>query len=293
MKLRRHLPTWVLCWLLTCWVRSLAAAAPSATDAALPSRDRFHLFLLIGQSNMAGRGTVTPDDTNAPPRVLMLSREGRWTPARDPLHFDKPVAGVGLGRSFGIAVAAADPGVTVGLIPAAVGGSPIDSWRPGQFYEPTQSHPWDDALERVRQAMKAGTLKGILWHQGESDATPELAPVYAAKLQDLIARIRHELQAPDVPFLIGQLGQFPDSPWTEATRQVDRAHQDLCRQIRHTAFVSSAGLSHNGDRIHFDAPAYREFGRRYAKAYLQRGRRPHPRPATRGADQPDWGRQTA
>ncbi len=74
----------------------------------------------------------------------MLDQAGAWVPAVEPMHFDKPgIAGVGLGRSFAIAIADANPGVTVGLIPCAVGGSPIGSWQPGVFYENSESLPVD------------------------------------------------------------------------------------------------------------------------------------------------------
>ena len=219
---------------------------------------------------MAGRGALTPADTAPHPRVLMLTKAGAWVPAVDPLHFDKPAAvGVGVGRAFAHAVADATPGVTIGLIPCAVGGSPIDAWQPGFFYQPTQSHPWDDAIRRAKLALSAGTLKGILWHQGESDSNRELAPGYAAKLHDLVARLRRELAAPTVPFLAGQLGQFAGSPWNEFKTRVDQAHRALPAHVPHTAFVRSDGLKDKGDKTHFDADAYREFGRRYAVAYLQ------------------------
>lgn len=245
--------------------------AAMATAAELPPKEAFHLFLLVGQSNMAGRGAVTPEDKSPPPaRVLMLNKAGEWVPAVDPMHFDKPGAvGVGLGRTFGIAIAAATPGVTIGLIPCAVGGSPIDAWQPGVFYDPTKSHPWDDAIRRAKLALQAGTLKGILWHQGESDSKPELAPGYAAKLHDLIARLRRELNAPNVPFIAGQMGQFPDAPWDAARTQVDAVHRNLPAKVPHTAFVSAEGLQHKGDKVHFDAASYRMFGRRYAEAYLK------------------------
>lgn len=241
-----------------------------AQPGALPPKEKFHLFLLVGQSNMAGRGAVTAADREPNPRVLMLNQAGEWVPAVDPLHFDKPAAvGVGLGRTFALEVAQATPGVTIGLIPCAVGGSPIDAWRPGEFYPPTKSHPWDDALRRAKLALQAGTLKGILWHQGESDAKPDLAPVYERKLHDLIARFRRELGAPDVPFIAGQLGVFPDAPWDQPRQRVDQAHRELPRQVPHTAFVGAGGLKHKGDKTHFDADSYREFGRRYAAAYLK------------------------
>ena len=248
---------------------SLFAVAAGAQTASLPSKEKFHLFLLIGQSNMAGRGVVTPQDQTAPAHVLMLNKAGEWVPATDPMHFDKPAAGVGLGRTFGIEIAAATPGVTIGLIPCAVGGSPIDTWKPGVFYDATKTHPWDDAMRRAHLALQAGTLKGILWHQGESDSKADLAPAYEGKLHDLIARLRTEFQLPNVPFIAGQMGKFPAAPWDEFRTQVDRVHQELPTRVKGTAFVSSKGLNHKGDNLHFDADSYRIFGKRYAEAYLK------------------------
>lgn len=248
----------------------LACSAASAQEAGLPPKESFHLFLLVGQSNMAGRGKVSDADREADPRVLMLDRDGKWTPAVDPMHWDKPaVVGVGLGRSFGLALADAKPGVTIGLVPCAVGGSPIDSWQPGAFYEPTKSHPWDDAMARARKALEAGTLQGILWHQGESDSTAALAAAHEEKLHDLVARFRGELGAPTVPFLAGQMGRFADAPWTPEKAFVDAAHRALPSKVARTAFVSADGLAHKGDKVHFNDASYRELGRRYAAAFLR------------------------
>jgi hypothetical protein len=261
MKTHRHI-------LLPAILFTQALAAVPAEVAKLPPKDKFHLFLLVGQSNMAGRGALAPEDTTPHPRALMLNKAGEWVPAVDPMHFDKAVAGVGLGKTFGQIIADANPGVTIGLIPCAVGGSPIDTWKPGEFYEPTTSHPWDDALRRAKLALRAGTLKGTLWHQGESDATDKLAPTYEAKLHDFISGLRKELDAPLMPFVAGQMGRFADNPWDDAKKLVDSAHQNLPSRVERTAFVSADGLQHKGDKVHFDAVSYREFGRRYAAAYL-------------------------
>ncbi len=248
----------------------LLPALPGAAESAkIPAKEKFHLFLLVGQSNMAGRGKVEDQDKIANDRVLMLSKSGEWVTAVDPLHFDKPVAGVGLGRTFGLEVAKATPGITVGLIPCAVGGSPIDTWKPGAYYPATKSRPWDDAINRAKLARKSGSLKGILWHQGESDSTAALAPGYEAKLHDLVKRLRKELDAPEVPFLVGQLGQFEDVPWNEDRKQVDAAHRELAKKLPNCAFVESTGLKHKGDKVHFDSASYRELGKRYAKVYLK------------------------
>jgi hypothetical protein len=267
MNLLSSVRRWALLLVLPVALWGQPAAAPAVT---LPPKENFHLFLLVGQSNMAGRGKVTPADREPHPRVLMLDASGAWVPAVDPMHFDKPDAvGVGLGRTFALTLAEQNPGITIGLIPCAVGGSPIDAWRPGEFYPPTKSHPWDDALRRARQALPAGTLKGILWHQGESDSNAKLAPAYAAKLHDLIGRFRRELGAPEVPFILGQLGRFAGKPWDEWRTQVDAVHRAVPQKVPHTAYVSAEGLKDKGDLTHFDADSYRELGRRYAAAYLQ------------------------
>ncbi len=245
----------------------LFANLASAENAALPAKEKFHLFLLVGQSNMAGRGTVEQQDKTPHPRVLMLDKSGAWVPAIDPMHFDKSAAGVGLGKTFGTLYAEANPGITVGLIPSAVGGSPIDAWKPGAFYKATNSHPWDDAMQRAHLALKSGTLAGILWHQGESDSNDKLAPGYEAKLHDLIARMRKELGAPEVPFIVGQMGKFAEAPWNDARVQVDKAHQDLPGKVKRTAYVSAEGLKHRGDKLHFDSASCREFGKRYFEAF--------------------------
>ncbi len=236
---------------------------------ALPERERFHLFLLAGQSNMAGRGIVEKQDRVPHPRVLTLTKSNTWAPAVDPIHFDKSAAGVCLGRTFGIEIAEADPSITIGLIPCAVGGSPISSWEPGGYHDQTKSHPYDDAMERVRFAIESGVLRGILWHQGESDSNSKKAPLYEEKLHSLIARFRKELESPDVPFVVGQLGAFEKRPWNEWRQQVDAAHAAVPGKIPLTAFVPSDGLTPNADLIHFDAASLREFGRRYAAAFRQ------------------------
>ena len=148
------------------------------TPVDLPKKENIHLFLLAGQSNMAGRGIIEESDKLPHPRVLALDKDGKWRLAVAPIHFDKTVTGVGLATSFAEAIAKRYPNVTIGLVPAACGGSAISTWEPGGYHSQTKSHPWDDAIARARVAMKNGALKGILWHQGESDGKPGLAKAY-------------------------------------------------------------------------------------------------------------------
>jgi hypothetical protein len=240
---------------------------------ASPSPAGRDLYLLAGQSNMAGRGAVEAEDRVPVDGIMMLDRAMTWVPAVDPVHFDKPIAGVGPGRAFAIAVHAAEPDRVIGLVPAAVGGSPISSWAPGALDAATKTHPYDDAIARARVAMRDGRFRAILWHQGESDATPELSVLYADRLRTVISRLRAELGDSTLPFIIGELGQFPRSGWSAARERVDSAQRAVAATTPGVAFVSSDGLVHRGDNLHFNTASAREFGRRYAAAYLALTRR--------------------
>ncbi len=249
----------------------VAIHASSAVQNAAP--ESMQLFLLAGQSNMAGRGDVAADDRLAHPRVWMFDRQNQWSPAVEPMHFDKPIAAVGPGRAFGVAIAEALPDANIGLIPTAVGGSPITAWEPGVQYPETGAHPWDDAIRRAKAAASRGELRAILWHQGESDGNDAAAPQYEARLRALIGRFRAEFRDPALPFLIGQLGRFDGKPWTPGYEQVDAAHRRVAADTPRVAFVASDGLGDKGDQLHFSAEGARELGRRYARVYLEMTRR--------------------
>ena len=265
--LRRLVPLMLV--VVACTGRPPAATRASPGTARGAGAGGMQLFLLAGQSNMAGRARVEAQDSVVNPRVMRLAKDSTWVPAVDPLHWDKPaIIGVGPGRAFGLAITARDPSVRVGLIPAAVGGSPISSWEPGALDAATNTHPYDDAMARLRVARTHGRLRAILWHQGESDATPARSVVYADKLRALIARLRSELGEPDLPFLIGQLGQFETRPWTADVRRIDSVHRAIAASVPNVAYVSSDGLRDKGDAVHFDGPAARTLGERYVAAYL-------------------------
>ncbi|HEX7901968.1 MAG TPA: sialate O-acetylesterase [Planctomycetota bacterium] len=221
-------------------------------------KETFHVYLLLGQSNMAGRGKVEKEDATPHPRVFALTKDGAWAPAVEPLHWDKPAAGVGPGFAFGKAMADADPKIRIGLVPCAAGGSPIEAWRPGAFHDQTKSHPWDDTVTRAKAALAKGTLKGFLWHQGESNK----AEGHADKLVDLVKRLRAEFG--NVPFVCGELGRFK-----ETYAPMNAVLGDVAKRVERSACVSSDGLKDKGDTTHFDAPGARELGRRYAAAMIR------------------------
>jgi len=261
MKPNSILPTFAL--LLT--VVPTLAADPAVK---LPAKPDFHLFLLAGQSNMAGRGKLDAEARKSNLHILSLNKEGQWQPAVDPLHWDKSSAGTGVGKPFAEIIAFKNPGISIGLIPAACGGSPISTWTPGASWAQTKSQPYDDAIARAKRALQDGTLKGILWHQGESDSNPKGAPEHEMRLEELITRLRTELNAPDLPFIIGQLGRFPAKPWNADREAVNAAQQAVAKKMKNVRFVSAEGLN-SRDNLHFDTPSLRILAKGYADAYLE------------------------
>jgi hypothetical protein len=249
------------CALLLLWCSgSSQVAATQQVD------EDFYLFLLAGQSNMAGRGI--PDSTSmvTDNRILMLDKNDRWIPAKDPLHFDKPEAGVGPGISFAKELLRQMPGkrITIGLIPAAVGGTSIDKWAPGACDSITATHPYDEAVRRTKYAMQKGVLKGILWHQGSADASLPKRVHYVDKLAILISRFRDEFDAPQLPFVAGELGNQTDNK-----KAFNVLLYQLLSKLEYVKIVSAEGLTTNPDNIHFDTPSARVLGKRYAIAIIE------------------------
>lgn len=247
------------------WLFGLLVAMPLLVFAQ--QRDStFHIYILMGQSNMAGRGPLTEEYKSiSHERVLMFAENQQWMPAKHPVHFDKPkAAGVGPGLSFGIEMAEADPSVTIGLVPCAVGGTSISKWTPGAFDPPTKTYPYNDAVARIMEAMKYGVIEGVIWHQGEGDSNVEAASHYIDRLSELIMRIRTVVGDPDLPFVVGELGRYRAN-YDNINKQLPK----LPVAVPHTTVVSSEGLWHHGDGTHFDSPSATEYGRRYAAGMLK------------------------
>jgi len=238
----------VIALLAVAWLASSHAVAEAPAD--------LQLFLLIGQSNMAGRGKVTPADQQTNPRIFMLNRECAWVPAKDPVHFDKPkVAGVGLCSEFARCMAASAPECTIGLVPCALGGTSLDQWKPG-------SDLYTNAVARMRIALKNGHLAGILWHQGEADSAEAKVATYPVRFAAMIESLRKDLDAKDVPVMVGELGHFRSS-----SAPFNAMLPNVSATVPACAIISAADLGHGGDKLHFSADALRLFGKRYFDAF--------------------------
>ncbi|MDE3251438.1 MAG: sialate O-acetylesterase [Bacteroidota bacterium] len=238
-------------------------AQPSAS-----TKQKTDLYLLAGQSNMSGRGALGGDDTVSVPGIWMLNKEGDWVPARDPLHFDKPkIVGVGPGFAFAKEMMSVQKPANIGLVPCAVGGTRIDTWVPGGYDEATHTHPYDDALIRIRKAMESGVFKGIIWHQGESDANPALIPGYEAKLRALISRFRQAIGNEKLPIVLGELGIFKEEQ-KETKGRINEIIRKVAMTTPYCGLAGSTGLTDRGDFTHFDESSAKTFGKRYADVML-------------------------
>ena len=236
---------------------SFCFAVAVATSFACVAAEDMDLYLLVGQSNMAGRGVLTDSNRVSADGIFKLDADGEWQRAEEPIHFDKPaVAGAGLAASFARAMADRREGVSIGLIPCAVGGTGIDRWvESGDL--------WSNAVARTRIAMRSGTLKGILWHQGEGDCSETKASAWGTKLTGMIASFRRELGP--VPFVAGELGRYlSNTGWPVINAQLHA----LKGKVPDYRVVSSEGLTPNSDNVHFDTESLREFGLRYAAAMM-------------------------
>ena len=165
-------------------------------------KSKFHIFIFAGQSNMAGgfNGSHLYDDegnydplTKPVPRVLQHKRGG-WVPAAHPTTRH-------VKTSFSIPLPFAqkyleeidDPEVKVGIFVTAYGGKAMNF-----FVRGGNMHP-----SGTRGLSKYGTVKGFIWHQGESDNRLEEREAYAQKLHGLVQDVRNYVGDPDLPFVTG------------------------------------------------------------------------------------------
>lgn len=230
----------------------------------LPSKEKFRIVVLAGQSNMAGRGAIEPEDQVPIPRILMLDKEGKWQPAIEPIHYDKTSAGVGPGREFARLLTESDPSIVVGLVPAACGGSSIDDWTPGKYFSQTHSFPYDDLISRTQLALKDGVLEAILWRQGESDLDDKKLETYSDKLVRLFQNIRHDLQVNNAPILIGEIYVPGKEKEVLALKQ---EQLKAISQLGTACFVPIQDVRFNKDKIHFDRQSQIQQGKIFYEVF--------------------------
>ncbi|MEE9335821.1 MAG: sialate O-acetylesterase [Granulosicoccaceae bacterium] len=230
--------------------------------------------------------------------------------AEDPLHIpldasntsSKNLSYIGLGLSF---AKAALPNTTadIVLVPAAWSGSafcdntdgPIGQWNAQSTADSNLGNDWmfERAVTRTNMTINetGGVLRGILWHQGESDANERCADSYAANMvslaQEFRLRITPDARGADlrrsdanIPFIVGSMSKGVDerndlSVFSEEKLIIDSVHRNIALQVSHAAFSNHDDLvpangypCGNTTCIHFGPQALREMGSRYYQALL-------------------------
>ncbi len=225
-------------------------------------------FLMIGQSNMAGRGDLVEVKQIDNPKCFML-RCGRWVSMSEPVNPDRSIygdisSGISLAPSFADEYAKAI-GHNIGLIPCAYGGTGIDEWQPGELL-------FDHALIMARLAERTSEIKGILWHQGENDCVSEkLFEAYPERFLNTMNTLRKEF--PDIPIVIGEIAwDINCDRWSVKKELIAKFNERLpllAERLGNCAVASSKGMTLRHDGIHFDANSQRIFGKRYFKKYIE------------------------
>ena len=253
------------------WSRLLAVAAAVLLAASTSAQNADPLvFVLAGQSNMAGQGVtaeLTPDQR--------VSQAGSlWLDAGEAGFFDGERFGpeVTLARRLADAI----PGRELIFVKHALGGTSLLAWAP----------EWDEARAEITGNAAAGPVYAqfvdlvddldfpedvefgaIFWMQGERDALfPGPAAEYFENLDRLVTAFRWDLSDPALPFILGLANPLPER-YTELA-VVQAAQRRAAAEIAGVHLVDTAGLTKHDDGVHYDTGGILELGRRLAKAYL-------------------------
>jgi hypothetical protein len=226
------------------------------------------VFILAGQSNMAGRGIVEPQDTVANKRILSINKKGQLIIAKEPLHFYEPnLTGLDCGYAFAKKMIENIPdSISILLLPTAVGGSSISQWLGDSLFRNVKL--FSNFLAKAAIGKQYGIIKGILWHQGESDANEKNIPHYSERLSVLFTKSRKAIGNDNLPILLGELGSFSKNK--EGFELINKAIHNYSAQDANTAVITTADVKHKGDSLHFNSKAQRTIGRRFAEAYLNK-----------------------
>lgn len=232
----------------------------------IPSKNKVWVFVMAGQSNMAGRGQVTPSDTIANKRILTINKQGELIYAKEPLHFYEPTrTGLDCGVSFASQLLKRIPDdVSILLIPTAIGGSAISQWMGDSTYRDVKL--LSNFKHKVAIGQQYGIIKGILWHQGESDASQKRILVHTQNLSKLFGIFRSIVDIKNLPIILGELGSY--SKTNENWQQLNQQLRKYVSQDQYSTIVQTQDLKHKGDDIHFDATGQRTLGERFASAYI-------------------------
>lgn len=255
--------TIILCFFLAAWISC------RGTKEGIPEKPLW-IYILAGQSNMAGRGLIEAMDTVSHPGIFFLDSTDHWALGREPLHYYEPArTGLDCGMSFAKEMLLLNQdSIRVGLVPCAVGGSSAEQWLYDSLYRGVSL--FSNFERKVNVAKSSGEIKGILWHQGESNANAKALESYSMVLDSLFFKMRQTCGNPELPIIMGELARFLS--WNEYHGYHVPVNELLLKKTRESPnlwLVSSEGLTSKGDSVHFNSVSLRDLGRRYARAIMK------------------------
>lgn len=228
----------------------------------------FHVFLLLGQSNMEGYPKAQAADRSEDARVRVLgydncSATGRqkdaWDTASPPLH-SCGNDGVGPGDYFAKTLIAKYPqGHTIGLVPCAINGEKIETF----LKVGGSKYSW--IVQRAKLAQQAGgVIDGILFHQGESNNGDSTWP---GKVNTLVKDLKTDLGLGNIPFLAGEL------LYSGGCAGHNTLVNQLPNVVSNAHVISANGLlvdpTDTQWNLHFGRDAQVTFGKRYAEKMIE------------------------
>ncbi len=237
--------------------------------------EQVEIYLLIGQSNMKGRGVMPEKPFQDPQIVMMHLRTDEWFHARHPLHLTGDPktfkgadnAGVGPGLSFAQSLSRKKPTTRIALVPCARGGTAISKWQKGQRL-------YDETVRKAKLTLKQAPtgkarIAGAIWLQGEADSqTPEKIAAYPERLGKMIDDLRTDLGIPDLPFVACTIGELRDPK--EPRAAINKILLNISELRPNTACVDSRSFAADiGDRVHFDTETQEKHGKIFAELMLK------------------------
>lgn len=248
-------------------------------------KSNFYIYLCFGQSNMEGQGVIEPQDTLVDSRFQVFQAldcpnlertKMTWYTAVPPTCncYSKLSPADYFGRTM---VENLPDSITIGIINVSVGGCDIRLFDKDMYqeYDSTYSESWFTAkianyegnpyqylIDLARASQKAGVIKGILLHQGETNTgqiewLSYVKKIYSDMLTDLF------LIADSVPLLAGELVSTEGSCCSSMNTIINQLPDSIP-----TAHVISSEGCLSQDEAHFNSEGYRELGRRYALKML-------------------------
>ncbi|KAF3956546.1 hypothetical protein ACB098_01G022100 [Castanea mollissima] len=229
-----------------------------------------NIFILAGQSNMAGRGGLNtpkwdgkiPFESNPNPNILQLTLNKSWVQAHEPLHvgidYNKTV-GIGPGLPFANAILAKEPSFgVIGLVPCAKGATKIKQWALG-------TELYKRLVERTKASLQSGgKIQALLWYQGESDTNKKAdAESYKSRLEKLFQDFRRDLNSPDLPIILVAIASAEGPALMETVREAQ-----LSINLNNVKCIDAKGSHFNTDKLHLDTASQVLLGQKLADTFL-------------------------